>query len=81
MALLSAQGIRGFPQAAGDYLRALTSQIVVGRSARTILDLIIANRRAATGEPEGPALRMIERRGASDVKLMKWTVNGRPTGQ
>ena len=41
--------------------------------------MIIANRRAATGESqEGPLLyAAIERAGASDVKLMKWTVNGR----
>ncbi len=42
-------------------------------------DLIVANRRAATGESqEGPLLyAAIERAGASDVRLMKWNINGR----
>jgi murein DD-endopeptidase MepM/ murein hydrolase activator NlpD len=76
---LRASGVS--PQAAGDYLRALASQIDVGGQVGPDdrFDLIIANRRAATGESqEGPLLyAAIERAGASDVKLMKWTVNGR----
>jgi murein DD-endopeptidase MepM/ murein hydrolase activator NlpD len=76
---LRASGVS--PQAAGEYLRALASQIDVGGQvgADDRFDLIIANRRAATGESqEGPLLyAAIERAGASDVKLMKWTINGR----
>jgi len=76
---LRASGVS--PQAAGDYLRALASQIDVGGQIGPDdrFDLVIANRRAATGESrEGPLLyAAIERAGASDVKLMKWTVNGR----
>jgi murein DD-endopeptidase MepM/ murein hydrolase activator NlpD len=76
---LRASGVS--PQAAGDYLRALAGQIDVGGQVGPDdrFDLIIANRRAATGESqEGPLLyAAIERAGASDVKLMKWTVNGR----
>jgi murein DD-endopeptidase MepM/ murein hydrolase activator NlpD len=76
---LRASGVS--PQASGEYLRALASQIDVGGQVGPDdrFDLIIANRRAATGESqEGPLLyAAIERAGASDVKLMKWTVNGR----
>jgi murein DD-endopeptidase MepM/ murein hydrolase activator NlpD len=76
---LRASGVS--PQAAGDYLRALAGQIDVGGQVGPDdrFDLIIANRRAATGESqEGPLLyAAIERAGASDVKLMKWTVSGR----
>ena len=76
---LRASGVS--PQAASDYLRALATQIDVGGQVGPDdrFDLIIANRRAATGESqEGPLLyAAIERAGASDVKLMKWTVGGR----
>lgn len=76
---LRASGVS--PQAAGDYLRALAGQIDVGGQVGPDdrFDLVIANRRAATGESrEGPLLyAAIERAGASDVKLMKWTVGGR----
>lgn len=76
---LRASGVS--PQAAGDYLRALAGQIDVGGQVGPDdrFDLIIANRRAATGESqEGPLLyAAIERAGASDVRLMKWTVDGR----
>jgi len=68
-------------QTATDYLRALATQIDVGGqvSPDDRFDLIIANRRAATGESqEGPLLyAAIERAGASDVRLMKWALNGR----
>jgi murein DD-endopeptidase MepM/ murein hydrolase activator NlpD len=76
---LRASGVS--PQAAGDYLRALASQIDVGGQVGPDdrFDLVIANRRAATGDSQdGPLLyAAIERAGASDVKLMKWTINGR----
>lgn len=76
---LRASGVS--PQAASEYLRALASQVDVGGEVGPDdrFDLIIANRRAVTGESqEGPLLyAAIERAGASDVKLMKWTVGGR----
>ena len=76
---LRASGVS--PQAAGEYLRALATQIDVGGEIGPDdkFDLIIANRRAATGESrEGPLLyAAIDRAAASDVRLMKWTLNGR----
>ena len=69
------------PGAASEYLRALATQIDVGSevSPADQFDLIIANRRAATGESRaGPLLyAAIDRAGGSDVRLMKWTLNGR----
>ena len=76
---LRASGVS--PATASDYLRALAGQIdlsgQVGPDDR--FDLIIANRRAATGESQEGALlyAAIDRAGASDVKLMKWTLGGR----
>ena len=62
---LRASGVS--PQAAGEYLRALGAQIDVGGQVGPDdrFDLIIANRRAATGESqEGPLLyAAIERAG------------------
>ncbi|HVF37972.1 MAG TPA: M23 family metallopeptidase, partial [Sphingomicrobium sp.] len=76
---LRASGVS--PQAAGEYLRALASQIDVGSevAAEDRFDLIVANRRAATGESrEGPLLyAAIDRVAASDIRLMKWTLRGR----
>jgi murein DD-endopeptidase MepM/ murein hydrolase activator NlpD len=76
---LRASGVS--PQAAGDYLRALATQIDVGAQVGPDdqFDLIIANRRAATGESqEGPLLyAAIDRAGVPDVRLMKWTIAGR----
>jgi murein DD-endopeptidase MepM/ murein hydrolase activator NlpD len=67
--------------AAGEYLRALATQIDVGGQIGPDdrFDLIMANRRAATGESQaGPLLyAAIDRAGASDVRLMKWTISGR----
>ncbi len=75
---LRASGVS--PATASDYLRALAGQIDVGGEVGPDdrFDLIIANRRAATGESqEGPLLyAAIDRAGASDVRLMKWTVGG-----
>lgn len=69
------------PQAAGEYLRAIGSQLDVGNaiSPDDRFDLIVANRRAATGESqEGPLLyAAIDRAAAPDVRLMKWSVGGR----
>lgn len=76
---LRASGVSS--QAAGEYLRALATQVDVGAEAGPDdrFDLIIANRRAATGESqEGPLLyAAIERSSGVAVRLMKWTIGGR----
>ena len=76
---LRASGVSS--QTAGEYLRALATQIDVGAevSPDDRFDLIIANRRAATGESqEGPLLyAAIDRSGLSDIRLMKWAIGGR----
>ncbi|HEY0628332.1 MAG TPA: M23 family metallopeptidase [Sphingomicrobium sp.] len=69
------------PQAAGEYLRAIGAQLDVGAELGPDdrFDLIVANRRAATGESrEGPLLyAAIDRSAATDIRLMKWNVGGR----
>lgn len=76
---LRASGVS--PQAAGEYLRAIGNQLDVGSevSPDDRFDLIVANRRAATGESqEGPLLyAALDRAAASDLRLMKWTIGGR----
>ncbi|MDP9423526.1 MAG: M23 family metallopeptidase [Pseudomonadota bacterium] len=76
---LRASGVS--PQAAGEYLRAIGAQLDVGGEIGPDdrFDLIVANRRAATGESqEGPLLyAAIDRAGAADIRLMKWNVGGR----
>jgi murein DD-endopeptidase MepM/ murein hydrolase activator NlpD len=76
---LRASGVS--PQAAGEYLRALGAQIDVGGEIgpNDQFDLIVANRRAATGESqEGPLLyAAIDRAAAPDIRLMKWNLGGR----
>ena len=76
---LRASGVS--PQAAGEYLRALGAQLDVGGEIgpSDTFDLIVANRRAATGEnQEGPLLyAAIDRAAAPDIRLMKWTIGGR----
>lgn len=66
---------------ASEYLRALATQIDVGSEVapNDQFDLIIANRRAATGESQvGPLLyAAIDRAAGKPVRLMKWTSNGR----
>ncbi|MEA1072496.1 M23 family metallopeptidase [Sphingomonas sp. LY160] len=68
-------------QTASEYLRAIGGVIDVGGGVGPDdrFDLIISNRRAATGENQsGPLLyAAIERSGAPAVRLMKWTVGGR----
>ena len=63
---------------ASEYLKALSSQIDVGSqvSPDDRFDLVVANRRAATGENEaGPLLYAgIDRAGAPSLQLVKWTV-------
>jgi murein DD-endopeptidase MepM/ murein hydrolase activator NlpD len=76
---LRASGVS--PQAAGEYLRAIGAQLDVGGEIGPDdrFDLIVANRRAATGESqEGPLLyAAIDRAGAADIRLVKWNVGGR----
>ena len=76
---LRASGVS--PQAAGEYLRALATQIDVGSQVGPDdrFDLIVANRRAATGESQegGLLYAAIDRAGAPAVRLMKWTLGGR----
>ena len=76
---LRASGVS--PQAAGEYLRALATQIDVGAdvSPDDRFDLILANRRAASGESqEGPLLyAAIDRTAGPDIRLMKWNRGGR----
>jgi murein DD-endopeptidase MepM/ murein hydrolase activator NlpD len=76
---LRASGVS--PQAAGEYLRAIGAQVDVGGAVGPDdnFDLIVANRRAATGESqEGPLLyAAIKRVGGADIQLMKWTIGGR----
>jgi murein DD-endopeptidase MepM/ murein hydrolase activator NlpD len=77
---LRAAGIS--PQSAAEYLRALATEIDVGSEigADDRFDLVIASRRAATGERQtGPLLYAgIDRSGARDLQLVKWASNGRP---
>jgi len=76
---LRASGVS--PQAAGEYLRAIGAQLDVGGEVGPDdrFDLIVANRRSATGESqEGPLLyAAIDRSAAPDIRLMKWTIGGR----
>ena len=69
------------PQSAGEYLKALASRIDVGSEIGPDdrFDLVVANRRAATGENQpGPLLYAgIDRVGASDLQLLKWTIAGK----
>ena len=69
------------PQSAAEYLRALATEIDVGSEigADDRFDLIIASRRAATGERQvGPLLYAgIDRAAARDLQLLKWAANGR----
>ncbi|MEO6582594.1 MAG: M23 family metallopeptidase [Sphingomicrobium sp.] len=68
------------PQSAAEYLRALATEIDVGSEIGTDdrFDLIIASRRAATGQRQtGPLLYAgIDRNGARDLQLIKWASAG-----
>jgi len=65
---------------AEEYLKALSSQIDVGSeiAPNDSFDLVVANRRAATGESEaGPLLYAgLDRASGSSLQLLKWTVSG-----
>lgn len=69
------------PQSAAEYLQALATQIDVGSeiAADDRFDLVIASRRAATGERQTGALLYagIDRTAASDLQLVKWGSPGR----
>ncbi|MEO5971904.1 MAG: M23 family metallopeptidase [Sphingomicrobium sp.] len=69
------------PQAAADFLRAIGSRLDVGGdiTPNDRFDLIIANRRAASGDSvAGPLLyAALDRAQGDDVQLMKWTLAGR----
>ena len=76
---LRASGVS--PQAASEDLRAIGDRLDVGDGVgpNDRFDLIVANRRASTGESqEGPLLyAAIDRSSAPDIRLMKWNVGGR----
>ncbi|HEU4704898.1 MAG TPA: M23 family metallopeptidase [Sphingomicrobium sp.] len=69
------------PRSAAEYLQALATQIDVGSeiAAGDRFDLVIASRRAATGERQtGPLLYAgIDRSAAPDLQLVKWVPAGR----
>ena len=67
-------------QAATDYLRVLATRTDVGdMSPGDRFELVIANRRAATGETQaGPLLYAgLDRAAGSDLAIVRWTVGGR----
>ncbi|HEU5286288.1 MAG TPA: M23 family metallopeptidase, partial [Sphingomicrobium sp.] len=69
------------PRSAAEYLQALATQIDVGSeiAAGDRFDLVIASRRAATGERQlGPLLYAgIDRSAAPDLQLVRWGPRGR----
>ncbi|MDQ3075148.1 MAG: M23 family metallopeptidase [Pseudomonadota bacterium] len=69
------------PQAAADYLKALATRLDVGADLGPDdrFDLVIAHRRAATGEERsGPLLYAgVQRLGGAPIEMLKWTVSGR----
>lgn len=69
------------PHSAAEYLRALATKIDVGSeiAAGDRFDLVIASRRAATGERQlGPLLYAgIDRSAGPDLQLLKWGSRGR----
>lgn len=68
------------PSSAEEYLKALATQIDVGSdvSPDDRFDLVVANRRAATGENESGALLLaaIEHAGRPPLQLVRWNVGG-----
>uniref|UniRef100_UPI001851174A M23 family metallopeptidase n=1 Tax=Sphingomonas sp. TaxID=28214 RepID=UPI001851174A len=69
------------PQLAAEYLQALASEIDVGSeiAADDRFDLVIASRKAATGERQTGSLLYagINRSAAPDLQLVKWGTRGR----
>ena len=76
---LRASGVS--PETAGDYLKALATKLDVGADLGPDdrFDLVIAHRRAATGEEQsGPLLYAgIERFTGAPIQMLKWTISGR----
>ena len=76
---LRASGVS--PATASDYLKALATKLDVGADLGPDdrFDLVIAHRRAATGEEQsGPLLYAgIERLTGAPIEMLKWTVSGR----
>ena len=76
---LRASGVT--PQAASDYLKALATKLDVGADLLPDdrFDLVIAHRRAATGEEvSGPLLYAgIERVAGAPIQMLKWKVGGK----
>ncbi len=69
------------PERASDYLKALATRIDVGSlGPDDRFDLVIAHRRAATGEEQsGPLLYAgVQRFAGTPIEMLKWTVGGRP---
>ena len=67
-------------QAATEYLRVLATRTDVGdMSPADRFELVIANRRAATGESQaGPLLYAgLDRAAGNDLQIVRWTVGGR----
>ena len=68
------------PETAADYLKALATKIDVGAlGPDDRFDLVIAHRRAATGEERsGPLLYAgVRRFDGAPIEMLKWTVSGR----
>lgn len=69
------------PQSAAEYLQALATEIDVGSDVATgdQFDLVLASRKAATGERQtGPLLYAgLDRAAERDLQLVKWAANGR----
>jgi murein DD-endopeptidase MepM/ murein hydrolase activator NlpD len=69
------------PATAAEYLRAIGASLDVGSDLAPgdRFDLILANRRSATGESQsGPLLYAgLDRAGSGKLQLIKWTANGR----
>ena len=76
---LRASGVS--PETASDYLKALATKLDVGADLGPDdrFDLVIAHRRAATGEEQsGPLLYAgIERFTGAPIQMLKWTISGR----
>ena len=69
------------PERASDYLKALATRLDVGGlGPDDRFDLVIAHRRAATGEEQsGPLLYAgVQRLMGRPIEMLKWTVGGRP---
>ena len=67
--------------AAADYVRALATRIDLARGISIIdrFDLVIAHRRSSSGEEYGRLLYAgLDRVGASDLQLLRWTIDRRP---